>query len=300
LGKDTAVMFPLQSGQNKHRSALLMGVCALLCGCGTSWFLHVSPRSFDDRLKLLLGGGGNVAVLLHGRGEALVVDTKFGNFSRRLRSEVEVELSRKVRRIVLTHAHFDHAVGLKLFPDAAVVMVHPNARKRLEAEGIRAPFVEVEREVRLVLEGEEVRVLGMGSGHTDGDLVALLPGRKLLIVGDLMNEGFEPYCDPKYGGDILALSRTLPNLMTLDFEQVVPGHGEVMPRAVAQSLADYVAALQAEVRKARAEGLTEDQVVDKVKLPEYPLKNFLMGVSTRSGNVRAMFHALEREGKTAP
>ncbi len=291
-------MFPLQCGQNKHRRAVLMGLCALLSGCGMAWSLHVAPRDFDARLKLWLGGGGNVSVLLHGRADALMVDTKFGNFSRIVRSEVEVELARKVRRIVLTHAHFDHVSGLKLYPDAAVVLVHPNTRRRLEAAGVRAPFVEVEREVRLTLDGDEVRVLAMGNGHTDGDLVALVPSRKLLIAGDLMSNGFEPNCDPTFGGDILDLSRTLPTLMTLDFEQVVPGHGEVMTRAQAQLLADYVAALQTEVRSARDAGLTEDEVVHQVTLPQFELKQLLPLMPTRDGNVRAMFHALEREGKT--
>lgn len=292
-------MFPLTFRQHKHWAPLLLGLCALSSGCATSWFLHVSPRSYDAKLKLLLGGGGNVTLVLHAPGEALMVDTKFAEFSRRLKREAEVELARKVRRIVLTHAHSDHAGGLKLFPDARAVLVHPNARKRLEAEGTHAAYVEVEREVRLQLGGEEVRVLAMGNGHTDGDLVAYLPGRKLLVAGDLMNNGFEPYADPKYGGDILTMSRTLANLMTLDFETVVPGHGEPMPRAQAQALADYATALRTEVAAARAAGKGEDQVVDEVTLPQHRLESMLF-LSSRKGNVRAMFQLLGREGKTSP
>jgi glyoxylase-like metal-dependent hydrolase (beta-lactamase superfamily II) len=287
-------MFPLPSGQHKQVLPVVLGLCALLAGCGTSWFLHVSPRSFDARLKLLLGGGGNSTVLLHGREDALLVDTKFADFSRHLRREVEQDLGRKVRRIVLTHAHFDHAGGVDLFPKVGAVLVHPNARKRLEADGIRVPYIEVEREVRILLDGEEVRVLNAGSGHTDGDLVALLPGRKLLIAGDLINNGFEPYCDPKYGGDILVLSRTLPQLMKLPFEQVVPGHGEVMPREKAQFLSDYLEALEREVRAAREVGMNEDQTAKTVTLKQFPLAPFLGVITSREGSVRAMFQAQER------
>lgn len=292
-------MFSLHCRQHKQVLPLVLGLGALLAGCGTSWFLHVSPRAFDARLKLLLGGGGNSTVLLHGRDEALVVDTKFGDFGRHLRHEVEEELGRKVRRIVLTHAHFDHAGGLPLFPQVGVVLVHPNARRRLEAEGIHAPFVEVEREVQILLDGDEVRVLSLGGGHTDGDLVALFPRHKLLVAGDLINNGFEPYCDPKYGGDILELAHTLPRVMALDFEQVVPGHGEVMPRAKAQQLSDYLQALEAQVRSAREAGMTEDQVAAKVTLPEYPLERFLGFVTSREGNVRAMFQSLARASNPA-
>ncbi|MBS1152635.1 MAG: beta-lactamase-like protein [Myxococcaceae bacterium] len=275
------------------RLPLVLGVCSLLCGCAASMMFRVKVEDLDSSLKLFLGGGGNSTVLLHGQSDALLVDTKYRMFSRRLRRELEVELARHVRRIVLTHAHSDHAAGLPLYPSTGAVLVHPNARRRLEAEGIRAPYVEVDREIRLNLAGEEVHVLSVGSGHTDGDLVALLPGRKLLVAGDLITNGVEPYCDPKFGGDILTLARTWPRLMALDFETVVPGHGEPMPRAQVQKLADYLVALEAAVQAARAAGKTEDQTAAEVKLPEYPLDEVLF-VSSREGNVRAMFRALGR------
>ena len=95
-------------------------------------------------------------------------------------------------------------------------------------------------------------VLSVGGGHTDGDLVALLPGRRLLVAGDLINNGLEPYCDVRFGGDILELSRTLPRLMALDFDQLVPGHGKVMTRAQAQRVTDYVVTLEQVVRETAA------------------------------------------------
>ena len=67
-----------------------------------------------------------------------------------------------------------------------------------------------------------------------------------------------------------------------------------MPREKAQFLCDYLQALEREVRTARAAGLTEDQGVEKVTLPEYPLAPFLGVVTSRSGSVRAMFQAQAR------
>ena len=269
----------------------MLGVGSLLCGCAASLLFHVKAEALGPRLQVFLNGGGNATVLVHGKADALLIDTKYRMFSRNLRRSVEDELAANVRRIVLTHAHDDHAGGVGLYPAAGAVLVHPNARKRLEAEGVRAAFVEVSGEVQLTLDGEAVRVLHVGNGHTDGDLVAFFPARKLLVAGDLVNDGLEPYCDETFGGSILTLSHTLPELMKLDFDRLVPGHGDVMPRAKVQKLSDYVVALEAAVKAAKANGLSEEQAVSQLSLSEFPLDDVIF-VTSRKGNIRAMYRAL--------
>lgn len=290
-------MKPPLSPMSKTSSVFLWGACALLLGCGTRMFLNTTVTAFDLHARAVLGGGGNSFVLLHGR-EAFVADVKFLGYARDLQRSVEEELGRAVRRVLLTHAHADHAGGLDAFTPA-VVLVHPNARQRLEASGVKAPWVEVEDEVVLFLGGEEVRVFAPGVGHTDGDLVAYLPDRKLLVAGDLMGNGLEPHIDPSTGGDVRALERTLDRLLALDFEAVVPGHGEVMTRAQAQAQVDYLHALEQAVRESAARGRTEEQTVEEVRLPQYALTELPFS-KDRQKNVRGMFRALRSEAMRAP
>ncbi len=306
-----------------------------MLACGAGAFLHMERRPIDDGVRVWLGGGGNSTVIVDGGG-ALLVDPKMLGFSRRLRAEVEGELGRQVRRMVLTHSHGDHAGGAGEFRHAGAVMVHPRTRARLMAEdgtcgaagerveakgppgfdpprqplfeGARGstarplcalPYVEVSREVSLLVGGEEVRVWHPGVGHTDGDLVALLPARALLVAGDLVLNGYLPRIDDEAGGDPLAFGRTLDAVLELPFERVVPGHGELGDREIVERTRTYLKGLEEDVRRARAEGLGEDAAAKSVGLrPEVEAWGwrFIPGEG-QAGNVRLMWRALEREAR---
>jgi cyclase len=256
--------------------------------------LHVRGEDVGDHLRVLFGGGGNSVIFTHGR-QALVADVKFADFTLKLRREVEVELGRSVERIMLTHAHFDHAAGLWAFPGAKVVLVSPKARSRLEWMGIRARYVEVEQELQLELGGEVVRVLNLGSGHTDGDLVAYFPARKLLVSGDLFIGLFEPHIDELFGGDILALSATLDRMLQLEVERIVPGHADLTDRTALARVSAYLHELEAQVRAAKAAGLSEDATAEKVRMPEWDDIKPFIGISSRAKNVRRMWKAVQVE-----
>ncbi|MBX5483104.1 MAG: MBL fold metallo-hydrolase [Myxococcaceae bacterium] len=282
---------------------MCVGVFAL-GGCGARAFLHLDRRVLWDDLRVVLGGGGNSTVLLHGS-DALVIDPKMLGYTQRLRDEVERDLGRRVRRLILTHAHYDHAGGATDFAWAGAVLVHPNTRARLLANDqgpcdreappaprtrdafrrsepvifdpphgallpvCALPFVEVTSEVRLWLGGEEVQVMNLGSGHTDGDLVAYFPDRKLLVAGDLVMNGFRPHIDESSGGSLLHLADTLDRLLGLPFEKVVPGHGDLGGRDVVERQRRYLRALEEDVKRAIAAGApSEDAVVGEVKLRE--------------------------------
>jgi cyclase len=70
--------------------------------------------------------------------------------------------------------------------------------------------------------GREIRLVFLGRGHTGGDVIVYLPRERLIATGDLLGS------NPSYIGDAFITDwvATLEKLKALDFEWVLPGHGQ--------------------------------------------------------------------------
>jgi cyclase len=92
-----------------------------------------------------------------------------------------------------------------------------------ELETMRAapPVLTFEDTLTLWLGTREVRLVHLGRGHTAGDIVVYLPKERIAGTGDLFN-GYIGYMGDAYVDE---WAETLGRLANLDFETVVPGHG---------------------------------------------------------------------------
>ncbi len=84
------------------------------------------------------------------------------------------------------------------------------------------PTITLSEQMTLYRGGREIRLLFLGRGHTGGDIVVYLPKERVVASGDLLTAG------PSYLGDgyFTDWIDTLDRLRALDFDWVLPGHGE--------------------------------------------------------------------------
>lgn len=88
----------------------------------------------------------------------------------------------------------------------------------------RSPTLTFSSEMGVDLGGREVKIMFLGRGNTAGDTVVYLPQEKMLISGDLVVRP-APYF---FSGYPAQYARTLESLNRLDYQTLVPGHGDVL------------------------------------------------------------------------
>jgi glyoxylase-like metal-dependent hydrolase (beta-lactamase superfamily II) len=84
------------------------------------------------------------------------------------------------------------------------------------------PNVTLDDRMTLYRGDREIRLLYLGHGHTGGDVVVYLPKERVLCTGDLLVNQIANLID----GYVNEWPDALEKLKTIDFVDVIPGHGE--------------------------------------------------------------------------
>lgn len=181
-------------------------------------------------IHLFEGAGGNVGVSV-GPDGLLIVDDQFAYMTNKIEAALAGLSTNRLVFVLNTHWHGDHTGGNAYFGAKATIVAHANVRKRLaNASGTAAsalPAVTHEHGVSLHFNGEEIRVIPLGPGHTDGDSVVYFTKSKVVHMGDQFFRDRFPYIDLGSGGDVRGYLKNVASVLEWIPEdaRVIPGHG---------------------------------------------------------------------------
>ena len=112
----------------------------------------------------------------------------------------------------------------------------------------------------------EIRLLFFGRGHTGGDVVVHLPRERVLITGDLLLPGL-PYMGD---GFLDEWDDTLEHLKSLDFDWVLPGHGNpFQDRERITYQQEYMRDLQSRAAALHAQGMSYEEAAQQIDMSDH-------------------------------
>jgi alkyl sulfatase BDS1-like metallo-beta-lactamase superfamily hydrolase len=238
----------------------------------------------------------------------VLVDTGSVPFAGVIHAAVRGWSHRPVHTIVYTHGHIDHVFGTRRFEDdaraagapAPEVVAHAAVPARFDryrrtagynrivnARQFRIPdlawpvdyrYPDRTYQDRLELQvGDERLVLHHARGETDDHTWLWLPGRKVLLTGDLFIWATPNCGNPqKVQRYPLEWAEALRRMATLDAELLLPGHGYPIQGAgrVRQALgeaAELLESLHDQTLALMNEGARLDDILHAVKAPAHLL-----------------------------
>ena len=195
-------------------------------------------EKISNDIYVIFGEGGNTTAYLTDEGVVLV-DVKFERNYDDIQTRIKTLTDKPVKYVFNTHAHGDHTGGNVKFLPSATIISHRNARAAMAEGKLPGPAqVTFTDSITVNLGGKEVVGRYFGRAHTDGDTWVYFPAQKVLATGDSFNNGMTTGGTGGYfglfiapGGSIVDMTKTLDEVLKLDFNVVVPGHGPLATRA---------------------------------------------------------------------
>jgi cyclase len=195
---------------------------------------------------------GNTTALITNEG-VLLVDDKFPVDHDNIMAELKKITSQPIKYVVNTHHHFDHSGGnAQMQSLGAQVISSEKAREHMQwGKQPGMSNVTFENHMHIYLGGKNVELYYFGRSHTSGDIVAYFPADRAIAMGDMFTYGDSTpeLIDYAGGGSAKDWTETVSRALQLDFDTVVPGHGNVTNRAEVLKFRDSTVTLRNRVHE---------------------------------------------------
>jgi len=206
---------------------------------------------------------GNTTALVTNEGVVLV-DDKFEQDAPNILSLLKTVTNQPVKYVVNTHHHGDHSGGNARMQMAGAQLIASEQARRYMVDGkqLGQPGVTFVDRALIHLGGKAVELYFFGRAHTGGDVFAYFPAQRVLAAGDAFTFGAATpqLVDYQNGGSAKDWTGTLDRALQLDFDTVVPGHGDVTTKAELRKFRDNTLAMRTRVHEMLMQKKSKDEI----------------------------------------
>ncbi|MCA9404903.1 MAG: MBL fold metallo-hydrolase [Candidatus Omnitrophica bacterium] len=244
--------------------------------------VEIKTQAVAGSVYMLEGSGGNIGVSV-GEDGILIIDDQFAPLADKIHAALKDLSKGDLKFILNTHWHGDHTGGNEEFGREGVIIAHENVRKRLSShqevklfnmvsepqpEGA-LPVITFDDDLSIHFNGEEIKMIHLPSGHTDGDSIIYFTKSNVVHMGDHLFNGFYPFIDLDSGGSVQGVIKNLEKVLSMvpDDAKVIPGHGPVGTVDDIRASHDMIKKCAVLMQQAIDEGKSLEQI-KKEGLPE--------------------------------
>ena len=198
-------------------------------------------------------------------------------------------LGKPFDRVVITHEHPDHIVGLTQFPPDIEIVAQEETRAQMVKMGqpptpgywatnpawgnssdvnrILLPTVTFRDRMSVYYGDIQVEFVWPGRAHTAGDAFVRLPRERILFMGDIGFFGVTPLNGSGYITDWIKVCDDV--LKDPGVQTIVPGHGPVGGKAELEEMRGYLALLLREGKRSFEAGISPGRAAAELDLGKY-------------------------------
>ena len=219
-----------------------------------------------------------------------------------LKDELWKRFDLPVKYLIYSHSHDDHSSGAAVY-DEAIIVGHENVVPEFKLwndlsieiddfdgfDGDTNKFTEFRKNnpavfpdivfnnrMTIELGGKKVNLVYLGKGHSDNLIAVHFPDERAVLAVDAVWIDRVSFLDLPFKHYFPDLFAGLRIIESIDFDILLAGHG--VPGTAAGALGnkediaefrEYFEALHAKILEAKEDGLTKEQAVASIELPEF-------------------------------
>jgi glyoxylase-like metal-dependent hydrolase (beta-lactamase superfamily II) len=207
--------------------------------------------------------------------------------------------ARDIGTLVNTHRDGDHTYGNRLMSHARIIATEACARELAERppsdfvrmfekrpEGVIGDFIfklfgppfefdGIEPTLPndtfvgrrdLKVGDKDVHLIQVGPAHTEGDTLVHVPANRMVYTGDIVFLTNTPVI---WAGPHENWLAALDQILAMDIDTVVPGHGPITDKSGVQKVKDYIQFVERQARARYDAGMSVEEAIQDIALDEF-------------------------------